>query len=124
LGIHDSDSLVIHSNRGAIFETLIISELYKQYIHRGLEPPLYFWRDHTGHEVDLLIDDHDRLFPIEIKSGTTLTSDSFAGLQYWLRLNKNPQKKAGLVYAGEKQYTRQGITVIPWDKVGQATKVN
>jgi hypothetical protein len=26
------------------------------FIHRGQEPDVYFWRDSTGHEVDLILD--------------------------------------------------------------------
>ena len=33
----------------------MISETIKAFINVGIDPPLFFWRDRTGHEVDLVI---------------------------------------------------------------------
>ena len=53
--------------RGALFESMIVSDFLKYRCHRGLEPNGYFWRDKTGREVDYLIDTGSRLIPLEIK---------------------------------------------------------
>jgi predicted AAA+ superfamily ATPase len=53
---------------GAFFETFVVSEIIKSYSNRGiLDPPLYFYRDRDGNEIDLLIEDGGTLYPIEIK---------------------------------------------------------
>ncbi|MBM3143636.1 MAG: DUF4143 domain-containing protein [Chloroflexi bacterium] len=39
---------------GAIFENLVVAEMFKIYIHRGEEPALYYWRTATDSEVDLV----------------------------------------------------------------------
>ncbi len=53
---------------GAFFETLVISEIIKSYSNMGiLDLPLYFYRDRDGNEIDLLIEDNGKLYPIEIK---------------------------------------------------------
>ena len=53
---------------GAFFETFVISEIFKSYFNAGiLEPPLYFYRDRDGEEIDLLIEEAGTLYPIEIK---------------------------------------------------------
>jgi predicted AAA+ superfamily ATPase len=53
---------------GEFFETFVITEILKSYLNRGdLDPPLYFYRDKDGKEIDLLILRDGRLFPIEIK---------------------------------------------------------
>ena len=44
----------------------------KAFTNRGIRSPLYFWRDRTGHEVDLVIDDGTRLLSVEIKASLTL----------------------------------------------------
>jgi len=41
--------------RGALFETWVIGEMLKHGCNRGEVPELHFWRDATGHEVDLLV---------------------------------------------------------------------
>lgn len=53
---------------GAFFESFVISEIIKSYYNKGiLEPPLYFYRDKDMNEIDLLIEDGETLYPIEIK---------------------------------------------------------
>ena len=52
---------------GAILETWVVSEIIKSYWHNAREAPLYFYRDTDQQEVDLLIDQGDTLYPIEIK---------------------------------------------------------
>ena len=82
LGIRSVRNLELHSQRGAIFETYIISELCKSCFNAGAEPPLYYWRDSQGHEVDLLIEDSENLYPVEIKSGQTVSGNMMSGLDY------------------------------------------
>ena len=52
---------------GAILETFIISELLKSYWYNGLTPYFYFYRDKDKKEIDLLIEQNNQLYPIEIK---------------------------------------------------------
>ena len=53
LGIRDAETLNAHPLRGALFETLVVSEMFKTRFNAGEPAELYFWRDHVGHEVDL-----------------------------------------------------------------------
>lgn len=53
---------------GAFFENFIVSEVVKSYYNQGvLEPPLYFYRDKDQKEIDLLVEEGDMLYPLEIK---------------------------------------------------------
>ena len=53
---------------GAFFETFVISEIIKSYGNKGiLDLPLYFYRDRSGNEIDLLISEGNTLYPVEIK---------------------------------------------------------
>ena len=112
LGIRTPKDLGISSFRGAVFETYVISELYKSSLNAGIEPPLYYWRDSQGHEVDLIIEDGETLFPVEIKSSQTISSSMMAGLDYWRTLNQS--QDGMLVYGGADNYTRNGIQVRSW----------
>ena len=40
--------------RGALFENWAITELLKQRFNRALVSNLYFWRDNSGNEIDVL----------------------------------------------------------------------
>ena len=100
--------------KGAIFETFVMSELYKAFAHRGETPPLYFWRDRTGHEVDVIIDVGKKLIPVEVKSGETVGHFLLDGLRYFISLG-TPASKAGvLIHGGEARYQRENVIVRPW----------
>jgi predicted AAA+ superfamily ATPase len=114
LRIRSSDELLTHSARGAIFETFVISELFKNYYNHGLEPDVFFWRDSVGHEVDVIIDLGQKQIPIEIKSGQTIVDESFAGLDYWRTLPGQRHCQPLLVYGGQESYSRQNTAVIAW----------
>ena len=114
LRITRDEDVVTHPLRGSIFETFILTEIFKAFSHAGLEPPLFFWRDHTGHEIDLIIDLGRRLIPLEIKSGSTIAGDFSAPFEYWLGLPGNRQKNGVLVYGGQEAYIRDRFVVRPW----------
>ena len=98
--------------RGAIFENLIVTELRKLFLHHGQRPPLYFWRDSAGHEVDVVIDLGSRLLPVEIKAGETVASDALKGLERYLALSGDA---AGiLVHGGDEDHARGRHRVRPW----------
>ena len=112
LGIDNAAMLEMHPFRGSLFENLAVTEFLKQRLNAGLSNNIYFWRDSTGNEIDLLIDRKPELLPIEIKSGKTVTSDYFKGLNFWNKLTGN--KGGMVVYGGDMQQTRSdGITVVP-----------
>ena len=52
---------------GQFFETWVVSEIYKSYLHNGIRPPLYFYRDSNKKEIDLIIAQNGMINPIEIK---------------------------------------------------------
>lgn len=114
LGIKSREQLFNHPLRGALFENFVIAETQKRYIHHREDAPLFFWRDQTGHEIDLLIDHAGKLFPCEIKSGATVQGSMLDALRWWNRLTRNPAEAATLVYGGEEASERTGIRVRPW----------
>ncbi|HEX3552391.1 MAG TPA: ATP-binding protein [Thermoanaerobaculia bacterium] len=114
LRIHSPEDLRLHGSRGPIFESFVVSELLKNFLHRGQEPDLYFWRDSTGHEIDALIDRGGESLAIEVKSAQTVVDDFFAGLDFWRHLVGNPEAPAALVYGGDRSYRRRGVSVVSW----------
>ncbi len=52
---------------GALFETIVLGQMVRWHTNQGKQPALYFWRDHTGHEVDFVIPIGDKLKLIECK---------------------------------------------------------
>ena len=113
LGIRDEQQLTHHAMRGALFENLVVSETLKQLFNQGENPELWFWRDRSGHEVDLIIEQGGQFSAVEIKSGMTLSSDQFKGLKYWNVLSSN-EGKSILIYGGDQKQQRDTVEVLPW----------
>ena len=105
-----------HPLRGAIFETMVVTELYKKRSNKGLPVNLYYWRDKTGHEVDVIIDEAAQLLPIEIKAGKTITAAYFKNLSYWNTLSGAPSSI--LLYGGNQEQKRSdGTLVTNWRNI-------
>ncbi len=114
LRIRTAEDLRSHALRGAIFETFVVGEVLKASMHQGREPDVYFWRDSAGHELDLILDRGETLVPIEIKSGETVASDFFKGIDYWRTLAEQADAPAALVYGGDRNSLRKGTAVYSW----------
>jgi len=116
LRISTENHLQNHPARGAIFENMVITEFVKQRTNEALPINLFYWRDKTGHEIDLIIENANKLLPIEIKSGKTVNTDFFKNLIYWNNLSG--AKKSLLLYSGnENQKRSNGIEVKNWRTV-------
>jgi len=118
LGLRDPAQLALHPLRGALFENWVVSELLKHRLHRGLSSDLYFWRDRSGTEVDLVIEQETKLMPVEIKSGKTITADQLKGLRKWIGIAGEVAADGWLVYGGNTKAVRGGIHIVPWAKTG------
>ena len=54
---------------GAMFENYVISEIIKGYANSGIDirSRLTYYRDNNGKEIDLLIMENGKIYPVEIK---------------------------------------------------------
>lgn len=66
-GLTSPEALRDSAMLGAIFETLAFGQLVRSYAHRGFSADLYFYRDHTGKEVDFVIPVGEKLELFEVK---------------------------------------------------------
>ena len=121
LGIERAEQLGTHRMRGALFENWVVSELLKGRHNLGKSDNLFFWRDNTGAEVDILADRAGTLLPIEVESGMTVASDWFDGLAKWRRLAGERAARPVLVYGGEVRQSREIAEVLPWSDIGELT---
>jgi uncharacterized protein len=112
LGVRGPADVHSHPLRGALVETLVYCELRKVFLHHGERAPLFFWRDTHGHEVDFVVDIGGRRLAVEVKSGETLASDAFRGLDYYTGLSGDVGGM--LVYGGDDSYPRGPHLVRSW----------
>ncbi len=115
LRIESAEDVRFHSEIGGVFETFVIAELMKSYFHSDRAPPLYFWQEKSGHEIDVMLEKgQSLLYPIEVKSTQTLSQSLFSNLNAWLAIKENPQTEGALVYGGNEWQKRGDIQVVPW----------
>ena len=114
LRVRSAKDVRIHAQYGSIFESFVISEFLKDYFNEGREPVIYFWRDSSGNEIDVVIDHGDRLIPVEIKAGQTIASDFFKGIRFWKKLTEDSEQSAALVYGGDRSFVRSDTHIYSW----------
>ena len=117
LGIDSAEHLKLHSSRGAIFEGFVISEIIKRFFNQGKRAPIYFWRDHLGIEVDLVIEQEGKIMAYEIKSSQTYVNSLTDSLKKFAKIADLDFNATKLIYAGEKKFSDQNMMIIPWEEL-------
>jgi len=93
LGWNTPQQLVSGAMWGHIFESFVFAEVLKSYYNDGIvRPPLYFYRDKDCNEIDLLVEDGEILYPVEIKTTSDPTKSMSNAFRY---IDKIPTKKRG-----------------------------
>lgn len=118
LQIRGADDLANHPLRGNLFETYVLSETLKYYHNRGMRPPLSFYRESSGTEIDLLIDNSGKLFPCEIKSASLINRSFCGNLSKFASLGLNTGK-GRLVYAGDQSWENDQCRFVGWQDLAR-----
>jgi predicted AAA+ superfamily ATPase len=100
LGIRSVEGLQKSNYYGAIFENFIVSEIIKNRKNKEQFGEVYFYRDSTGNEVDVLIENEGSLLPIEVKSAIKIQKEHHKNLKWFQKVFR--QEGGILLYAGEE----------------------
>jgi uncharacterized protein len=111
LGVEQASQLTTHPLRGNLFENSVIMEALKHRYNAGRSNNLNFYRDSSGHEVDLIYNIAQHPVPIEIKAGQTIAADFFKGLNHFQTLVPSLPVPPMLVYGGNEQFQRNKALV-------------
>ena len=122
LGLEEETQVARDPLRGNLFENMVIADVFKQYMHRGIRPRISFFRDSTGNEVDVVIERGNDLFLVEIKSGQTVTGDYFKGLNQVGSILGDRVKGRAVVYGGQTGQRRSDCTVLPIAQLADLTE--
>ncbi len=117
LGSHTPEQIRFHAQRGAIFETFVVTEFLKGRFNQGLPSNLFYWRDSKGLEIDLILESGEKLDAIDIKSGQTIVPDFFSSLKRWGKLAGQSDLPARLIYGGDKALANENISIVPWRNI-------
>ncbi len=111
LGIRTAEQAARDPLRGGLYENLIILEIMKYRLNQGRRPDLYFFRDTHGGEVDLLIREQGKLFPVEIKSSVTFSKSFLKGIERFRSLTSNCRADGAVLYNGEQRFQVKNVHI-------------
>jgi hypothetical protein len=112
LGIHTAEQASRDPLRGNLYENLVIVDIMKSALNRGIRPEVYFLRDSHGNEIDLLIREKGVLTPVEIKSAATFSTTFLKGLKWFHTLGVKQTLPGAVLYNGEQSFDIHGIRVL------------
>jgi len=81
LGLNDVETLLNGPYFGNLFETMVINDFLKKFLHFGERASMYYLRSRDGLEVDLVIEIGGFLHLFEIKSSMTITPQHIVSLK-------------------------------------------
>jgi predicted AAA+ superfamily ATPase len=68
-GIRDANALKCSYLKGRLFETYFFNEIHKSYMNANDEVPLFYYRDTSQNEIDLVLVAGGKISAVEFKSG-------------------------------------------------------
>ncbi|MBQ6062602.1 MAG: ATP-binding protein [Prevotella sp.] len=103
LGINTIEHIETHPLRGNLFENMVINDMMKAGSNLGKEERLFFYRDKSQHEVDVIRTTPDKTEAYEIKAGKSFSTSYFTNLNYIKGLLHDKLSKTMVVYDGEQE---------------------
>ena len=123
LGIKSPEQVQSHPLVGNIFENLVVSEMLKAQLNNREQPNLFFYRDSSGLEIDIIREEHLVPQPIEIKSAMTYSPALCKNLQKFMNLEPQAVHPT-LICGGKSMGTLQGINIVTFDQVAHVMVQN
>lgn len=118
LRIVDSTTIRTYPLYGALFENLVISEIIKIFYHSGKRPPIYYWKESNGKEIDCVLEKNfNELIAIEIKGGETFSKDFLKGLDFFAEDSTSVTVTKYLVHPGAKKTKIKNVSILSWEEL-------
>lgn len=114
LQIREQEELATNRFKGNIFENFVIANFQKFNENSYQHLQYYFWQDHNGIELDLLLKNAGGFEVYEVKSTQTLSAPLFKNLKHFAELAEPQIVTPHLIYGGEESLIRSGVQVLPW----------
>ncbi len=100
---------------GHIFENFVVSEILKSFLNYGKNlDNIFYYRDKDQKEIDLIIEDNNTIYPIEIKKSATIQKDWSKNFSVLSKITNKSIGKGYVVSLVEKPVNISGnVTAIP-----------
>lgn len=115
--ISSPQALAVNPLQGALFETHVILDVFRQLGLMAVPPRIYHWRSQGGAELDLLLERDGLFIPLEIKSGATVFRADTRGIRAFRQTYPHIQHGIGCIVASVEEAFElpDGIIVLPYD---------
>lgn len=114
LGLRSAEQVARDPLWGNLFENFIVMEALKDKVNQGDNTPMYFYRDSTGNEVDLLLPAGGKYRALEVKAGATVNPDYFRGLVQFSKVHGDKMEGGCVIYGGKQGQSRSNWPVWSW----------
>ena len=100
---------------GHIFENFVVSEILKSFLNYGKNlDNIFYYRDKDQKEIDLIIEDNNTIYPIEIKKSATIQKDWSKNFSVLSKITNKSIGKGYVVCLVEKPINiSSNVTAIP-----------
>ena len=116
LGIHDEKTLMSSPLLGGLFETMVVTDMHKRFLHAGRMPSLYCLRTQDGLEVDAMMDVGQKLHFFEIKSTMTILPKHAAPIKKIISALGAKAGDSYVVSRSKENYSMgRGVSHVPWE---------
>lgn len=118
LQIKTVTALKSNNRYGAIFENWVISEIKKNNANAGINDGIYYFRDSTGNEIDVILERGDGPIAVEIKAAGKYSSTMLKGIRYWQKYQPGSRNSL-LIYGGkETKVINERTGLVSWSDIG------
>lgn len=100
---------------GHLFEQWFIQQIIAWNSYHKKDWKLYYYRDNFKAEVDLIVEAHNKIFALEIKSSKRVKPEYLEGLNSFASYAKKPVQKY-LIFQGDKKERWDDVLAIPFEQ--------
>ena len=116
LRIDSKEELLLSRYKGAVVETMAVSELLKLRFNKGRKAELTYFRDSNGFEVDVIADWH-KTYALEVKSDSETEKKLSANIRKYIDLRET-EIKGYVYYLGDITCDINNIKYVSWKDWG------
>ena len=115
LGLESAEQVATHPLRGALFDNMVVSEFYKRRFNQGKSPHLFYYRDNSQKEIDLIEEENfGQVHVYEIKSAKRFNTQFCAGIEYFKKIYGESVAGGTVLYDGDETIKANMIDCVNW----------
>ena len=112
LRMEGKQDLLLSRHKGAVIETMAVSEMVKHMTNMAKKPNLTYFRDQKGFEVDTIAD-WKHTYAVEIKSDSDSEKKLSANVRKYMKL-RNENMRGAVFYLGDVSCAIDGVDYVSW----------